>query len=133
MNRHSRFCVLLLLTVVMSLSIPHLTQAQPSSVKNQAILDAQRDAQAAFDERLWFYYGCIFTVVGYFSSELYYAPVPSVPLLGRSPEYVAYYTDTYRAKSRELRSEAAFRGCLQGSVAQFCLPPILGVVLATYQ
>ena len=133
MNKHSKFCVLVLLMVVVIFSIPHLTQAQPSSVKNQAIFDAERDAQAAFDERLWYFGGCFFTVGGYFFSQVYYAPVPVVPLLGQSPEYVAFYTDTYRAKSRELRSEAAFRGCLQGTVAQFCLPPILGVVLATYR
>ena len=126
-----RFLVFFTVFAVLGISVS--THAQDLSVQRQAISDAERDAQAAFNERLWYFSGCFFTVVGYFSSQVYYAPVPLVPLLGQSPEYVAYYTDTYRAKSRELRSDAAFRGCLQGTVAQFCLPPILGVVLATYR
>ena len=124
---------LVFFTVIAILGISVIAHAQDLSVQRQAIFDAQRDAQAAFDERLWYFGGCFFTVSGYFFSQVYYAPVPLVPLLGKSPEYVAFYTDTYRAKSRELRSEAAFRGCLQGTIAQFCLPPILGIVLATYR
>lgn len=126
-----RFLVFFTVFAILGISVS--THAQDLSVQRQAISDAQRDAQAIFDERLWYFGGCFFTIGGYFFSQVYYAPVPLVPLLGRSPAYVAYYTDTYRAKSRELRSEAAFRGCLQGTVAQFCLPPILGVVLATYR
>ena len=54
-----------------------------------------------------------------------YQPVPSADrLLGKSAEYVTVYTDTYKARSRNLRLSAAAKGAL-GGAAVFCL---LGVV-----
>ena len=116
------FYVSVFFTAVMIFSLPLVVRAQEFSARDQAILDAEQDAEAVFDERLWYFAGCFFNFGGYFVAQTYYAPVPAVALLGHPPEYVAFYTDTYRAKSKELRSSAAFMGCIHGAVVQACLP-----------
>ena len=121
MKINSMFYVSVLLTVVMIFGMPLGTRAQDSA-RDQAILDAEQDAEAVFNERLWYLTGCFFNYGGYLFAQTYYSPVPAIALLGQSPEYVAFYTDTYRAKSKELRSSAAFMGCIHGAVVQACLP-----------
>ena len=116
------FYVSVFFTAVMIFSLPLVVRAQEFSARDQAILDAEQDAEAVFDERLWYFAGCFFNFGGYFVAQTYYAPVPAVALLGHPPEYVAFYTDAYRAKSKELRSSAAFMGCIHGAVVQACLP-----------
>ena len=122
MKINSMFYVSVFFTAVMIFSLPLVVRAQEFSARDQAILDAEQDAEAVFDERLWYFAGCFFNFGGYFVAQTYYAPVPAVALLGHPPEYVAFYTDTYRAKSKELRSSAAFMGCIHGAVVQACLP-----------
>ena len=122
MKINSMFYVSVFFTAVMIFSLPLVVRAQEFSARDQAILDAEQDAEAVFDERLWYFAGCFFNFGGYFVAQTYYAPVPAVALLGHPPEYVAFYTDAYRAKSKELRSSAAFMGCIHGAVVQACLP-----------
>ena len=122
MKINSMFYVSVFFTAVMIFSLPLVVRAQEFSARDQAILDAEQDAEAVFNERLWYFAGCFFNFGGYFVAQTYYAPVPAVALLGHPPEYVAFYTDTYRAKSKELRSSAAFMGCIHGAVVQACLP-----------
>ena len=136
MKINSMFYVSVFFTAVMIFSLPLVVRAQKFSARDQAILDAEQDAEAVFDERLWYFAGCFFNFGGYFVAQTYYAPVPAVALLGHPPEYVAFYTDSskvrevgtcdqegpYRAKSKELRSSAAFMGCIHGAVVQACLP-----------
>ena len=121
MKINSVFRVLILFTAVMIFSLPLVARAQDSA-RDQAILDAEQDAEVVFNERLWYLTGCFFNYGGYLFAQTYYSPVPAIALLGQSPEYVAFYTDTYRAKSQELRSDAAFMGCIHGAVVQACLP-----------
>ena len=122
MKVNSMFYVSVLLTVVIIFGMPLGTRGQEYSVREEAISDAEQDAEATFNERLWYFAGCFFSFGGYFVAQTYYAPVPAIALLGHPPEYVAFYTDTYRAKSKDLRSSAAFMGCIHGAVVQACLP-----------
>jgi len=87
-----------------------------NSVQAQAISDAEQDAGRMFNKPIWFFAGCFFSVGGAFVAYTYYRPVPSVPLLGKSPEYVAYYSDTYRNEMRKHRSSSAAQGCLLSTV-----------------
>ena len=70
------------------------THQQISEV-SQAIADAQRDAKLA-DTQVWAASGCVFGVIGILLAYVYTPQVPAVKLLGKSPEYVAYYTSTYQ-------------------------------------
>ena len=128
MKINSMFRVLILFTAVMIFSLPLVARTQ-DSVHEKAIFDGTQAAESVFNERLWYLTGCFFSFGGYLFAQTYYAPVPTVALLGRSPEYVAIYTDVYRAKSKELRSEAALEGCIHGAVAQTCLP-VIGLLIS---
>ena len=55
MKMNSMFYVSVLLTVVMIFGMPLGMRAQEYSVREQAISDAEQDAEAVFDERLRLY------------------------------------------------------------------------------
>ena len=124
------FRISVLAMMVMIFNMPIVSYTQGNSDRDKAIYAATQDAEAAFDERLWYFTGLLFTAGGYFLAHTYYRPVPAVPLLGKSPEYVAFYTDSYRERSRELRSYAARTGCIHGAFVQGCL--LGGVMLYTW-
>lgn len=81
---------------------------QQDSVEAEAVAVAESDAQAKINERLWILIGL--TVVGL---VLAYSLVPSPPikqLTGKSPEYVTFYTNAYKAKVKSLRMKNALIG-----------------------
>jgi len=72
---------------------------------------AQTAAKANTSGGLWFVAGCLGGVIGLICS---YAIVPNPPataLLGKSPEYVAKYTDCYREAAKGVQSRMAWTGC----------------------
>ena len=62
--------------------------------------------------------GCVGCVVGLIlpirAIYKYQSPPPPERLIGKSPEYVEFYTDAYMAKSRSLRTQWAAAGGLIG-------------------
>ena len=114
-------------------SMPFVTIAQEDDWEIEARVAAERDAEADTNQVLWIggnfllglVGGCVLGLVGLFGVHLYEPQVPASRLMGKSPEYVMFYTDAYKAKSRDLRSRSAFIGCLGGSVVSGC-------VLASY-
>ena len=127
MKINSMFYVSVLFTAVMIFSVPLIVHAKVLSYAQEPVLmqasqDARNDAEALFNDQIWYFAGCFFSFGGYFLAKTYYSPVPAIALLGQSPDYVAVYTDTYRSKMTELRSKAALNGCIHGAIAQFCLP-----------
>ena len=104
--------------VLLLLSMPCLTLAQQTNDAAQAIADAKRDAKNAPYSYVWYPAGCILGVAGILIAVVYtphsllvcqpstvggilitavYTPhPPPEKLLGKSPEYTAYYTSTYQ-------------------------------------
>ena len=120
------FHCLALLTVLLILSTPLVTHAQEYSRQimpgqEQAIQDAKNDAEADVNSLFWFSAGCFGNFLGYLLAQTYHHPVPSVPLLGKSPEYVAFYTDTYIRVRRQRQARHALQGCISGVIAYGCL------------
>ena len=58
---------------------------------------------------------------------LWRTPVPAGKLLGKSPEYVYYYTETYRKKVRVIRTGHAAIGCFAGFVVIVKIMPSLPI------
>ncbi len=92
-------------------------QAQPQtettlqlSVKDQARQDAHKDVNTYVNRPMWFIIGCIFPAVGLLAPYFYKPPIPASSLLGKSPEYVAYYTDAYNQKRQSVQFSAALAG-----------------------
>ena len=59
---------------------------------------------------------CLLGSVGVIGAIAYNPLVPSEHLLGKSPEYIMLYTETYKKKIQSLRARSALLGCLGGSL-----------------
>lgn len=85
------------------------------SVAEQAISDAERDAAAHLNKTLWFSTGCFFSFMGPAVSQWYQPFMPTARVLGKPPEYVAFYYDAYKLKTKKLQFNWALGGCLVGT------------------
>ncbi len=85
------------------------------SVAEQAIIDAEKDAAAHLNRTMWFSTGCFFSMIGPMLSQRYQPFMPTARVLGRSPEYVAFYYDAYKVKTKKFQFNWAFGGCLVGT------------------
>lgn len=100
-----------------------------SSVKDSAEAAAERDAEVDVNTSLWLATGGILGVAGNcvlgsaaVGAAYVYQPVPPAErLLGKSVEYIDFYTDTYKSTTRNLRVIAAFKGAAGGSLVFFLL------------
>lgn len=114
------FRVFSCLMVVLLFSMPCLTLAQQTNDAAQAIVDATRDAKNPQNGYIWFPAGCLLGVVGLgvvgiLLAAVYSPPPPATRLLGKSPEYIVYYTETYQNVAKDDQMTEATLGCLLGS------------------
>ncbi|RKU06831.1 hypothetical protein C6503_25055 [Candidatus Poribacteria bacterium] len=129
MKISSAFYVLVLLTMLLTFSMPFVTLAQQNLLA-EAVADAERDAQKDADSGRWLLRGCLFS-----PSLVYCGPyfwphlktmvdesisLPPTRLLGKSPEYIRLYAATYGEKLKENRTNSAKAGC--------CLPYAVCIV-----
>lgn len=98
---------------VMLILIPMQQNLFAQQDASTACVDAEQQAQSDITSSTWFIIGCLAGLVGYLIalSEPY---PPATKLLGKSPEYVAMYTDCYRRKGKEIKSKNALYGMLTG-------------------
>lgn len=77
-------------------------------IKAEALTNAERDAKAS---NAWYHYGFFFGPIAVGAAYV----IPATPrvenLLGKSPEYVAVYTQSYKEEVREERAKEAAIGC----------------------
>lgn len=129
MKRGVIFQILAVLVVALSVSMPMRCLAQQSSVAFKAKADAEYDAEDDVNTALWLSTGGILGVAGTcllgavaVGGAYVYQPVPPADrLLGKSAEYVNFYTDAYKARMRRLQLVAAAKGALGGSAVFFLL------------
>jgi len=101
------FSLFLALTI---LAIPLLAQVDEtdlSQARMQAEIDAKRNANAA----LFFIIGCAGSCLGLLVAQISTPSPPAVALVGKSPEYVAAYTDVYVRKVKSIRTNYSLYGC----------------------
>ena len=101
--------------VLLLFSMPCLTLAQQTNDAAQAIADATRDAKNPQNGYVWFPAGCLLGVVGILIAAVYSPPPPATRLLGKSPEYITYYTETYQKVAKDDQVTEATLGCLPGT------------------
>lgn len=78
----------------------------------QAHLDAERQTS----DILWLGAGCLFGCLGLGAAYLIEPSPRAMNLVGKSPEYVATYTDCYKDKGRSLQTNKALIGCIAGAL-----------------
>lgn len=129
MKRDVTSQLLAVLMVVLSLNMPLRCLAQQDSVALKAKADAEYDAEDDVNTALWLSAGGILGVAGTcllgavaVGGAYIYQPIPPADrLLGKSVEYVNFYTDAYKTRMRRLQLVAATKGALSGSAVFFLL------------
>lgn len=121
MKLNSPFYLLVFCMVFLIFSTPFIALSQQTLMERQAIEDAKRDVEAHVNKPMWFAVGCLIPVFGLLGPYLYRPPVPTGRTIGKPPEYVAFYTDTYKTEMEKLQFQYALTGCVTGVVTQGCL------------
>ena len=132
----SLFRILVFQMALLSFVTPLVTLAQQNPavgqdrqpVEVQATRDAERDVEAHINKPMWFVIGCLFPGFGLLGPYLHRPPIPTGRTIGKSPEYVAFYTDAYRAKMEKLQFQQALNGCFTGVIIEGCLVGLFLIV-----
>jgi len=114
LSKPSVACIAVLLSfmlIIMPITVDYIL-AQDSAT---ACLDAERAAETDVNGTTWFFIGCILGWVGWLIGSMSDSSPSAGLLLGKSPEYVAIYTDCYKKKSKDIKSTQALYGCLLGT------------------
>ena len=118
--------VLSTLIIIALLAVPVMATAADAG---NACAIAQSAAKQDANGTLWFFLGCL----GPIPVILGYALEPSpsaTALLGKSPEYVAVYTDCYKKEVKKTRGQNSLFGCLVTGGVYGCLYGLYVVLLA---
>lgn len=115
---------------VLLVATPLAALAQETEA-NQARRAAEQAATAATNKTLWFIVGCLGGVTALLVAYIYSPNPPSSALLGKSPQYVAVYTDTYKETVRRIQTKQAMNGCLAGLGVWAVLYLVLAVLSAS--
>ena len=122
-----------LLLVGLIFSFPLIATANTSQaeleVLKQITAAAKHDADADADGCLWFCSGfslalgggCLLGSLSLVSSYSYRPSPPLSRLVGKPPEYIAVYIDTYKEQRRSDAASAAIVGCTLGAATAGCL------------
>jgi len=112
------------------LAVPILAQ----QAENAALL-AQEQARRDVSGTTWFIIGFFLGIVGYALAYLIVPNPPSSTLVGKSPEYVATYSDAYREEGKRIQTSKALIGCLVNTgiwVALYALVIAAAATTPTY-
>ena len=129
MKRRVIFQFLVVLMVALGVEMPLRCFAQQDSVALKAKTDAEYDAEDDVNTVVWLSAGgilgiagtCLLSAVAVGGAYVYQPVPPADRLLGKSVEYVNFYTDAYKARMRRLQLVAATKGALGGSAVFFLL------------
>ena len=130
MKRGLPFYTLVVSMCVLSLNMPVQCFAQQrNTVALDAKTDAEYDAEDDVNAALWLAAGGVLGIAGNcllgslaVGGAYVYQPVPPAErLLGKSAEYVSFYTDAYKARMRRLQLVAATKGAAGGAAVFFLL------------
>lgn len=124
------FHFFVLLMALLTFGMPFVTLAQQLSVQAEAVNAAQRDAVIRTNQNIWRVFGCfggLFAVAG---GYLYEPAPPASALLGKSPEYVAFYADAYTSKAKNIQTRGAIEGCIASTCVTAALYGVLIILVA---
>jgi hypothetical protein len=115
----------ILLTAMFTIPIAPAVFAQDVAT---ACMDAERQAKSDISGGTWFLIGCLIGPIGYLLAMSEPNP-PSTNLLGKSPEYVAAYTDCYRRMGKSIKTKNAMTGCIISVAVEVVLIVIYYVLI----
>lgn len=101
------FSIFLALTILAIPLLAQVDQTNLSQARMQAEMDAKRNASAA----IYFVIGCAGSLLGLLIAQISTPSPPAMALVGKSPEYVAAYTDVYVRTIKSIRTKYSLYGC----------------------
>ena len=101
---------------ILTFSMPFVALAQ-QNLRAEAMIAAERDARNDVNTGLWFLGGCLGGVIGLVVAYAVEPSPPATRLLGKSPEYVAFYTDAYTETAKNRQVNSAVGGCVVNAIA----------------
>jgi hypothetical protein len=104
------------LCLLLGLSLVFQPVAADVLQSTDACTEARRDAETETSGILWFAAGCVLGLLGVLGAYLIKPNPPSSKMLGKSPEYVAQYTDCYKDSAGSIQTKWAWIGCGTGAV-----------------
>ena len=115
--------------VLLIFNSPFLILAQENSDAAQAVMDARKDVKLSRTGEYWAFgtfltsiaCGCIGGSIILISSQLYTPTPPTSRLIGKSSEYITFYTQTYQQEMKKCQGQASIAGCIGGSAVAAAL------------
>lgn len=107
----------------MVFAMPILAQVDEFTAGRMA---GERAARAAANGSLWLTIGCLGNVLGLIVSYVYQPNLPAIQLLGKSPEYIASYTDAYKMNAKKSQVSKAWIGCIFSTITIAALSAVYG-------
>ncbi len=92
-----------------------LNAAQTEELKN-ACTQGQFDAEKDINGTLWLAIGFFGGIFGIAAAYLLEPTPPAARLIGKSPEYVASYTECYKSAGKDIQTKKAITGCVVSGV-----------------
>jgi len=109
--------IALALTVAVLVYPTTVLASEGEGTAAEGTIAGQADARTNTSSILWFGAGCLFELLGVAAAYLITPNPPAMRLLGKSPEYVAAYTDAYSASARSVQTNNAWLGCIVSTLA----------------
>ena len=95
----------------------------------EAHLRAEQDAESDAKKVRWFFIGFLENILGVLIASIYEPTPPASRLLEKSPEEAALYTDSYKAKSRNVQLRLSVIGLVVPFVLMILWVILLGALM----
>lgn len=105
---------LALIAALMIVATPVVVSAQ------NPVLEAKTTAESEVSKGLWFAAGCVLGLVGVIIAYFYEPEPPAEALMGKSPKYVALFTNAYKKAAKHIQTKYALYG-LVTDVVLYCV------------
>ena len=115
----NKFYITLTVLLILSTAAQGVESIPKEQIHSQAVADAQRDAQLVVNKTTWQLTGCVGNIFGVGAALIYEPPLPANRLIGKSPEYVEYYTNEFRRETKGNQVYHAATGCISSSIGVF--------------
>ena len=124
-----------LICILMMLSLTFEAVPEETSDSAQAIVDAKNDITEPFGWLAGSFLAsvgclCIGGSLVILASQVTTPSPPAQRFLGKSTEYVTFYTNTYQSEVRRKRLIYTSAGCLVGTVASYAIIAILPLTVS---
>ena len=112
-KKNGYFLVVAVIMSIMIFAVPILAQQDEFMAGR---ITGEQAARANTNGTMWLAVGCIGGLLGLVVAYVYEPNPPATLLLGKSPEYVAAYTDAYKTTAKSVQSGKALTGCIVGTI-----------------